>query len=837
MKKKVLKWIDLFDAIVLGHPILTIICFLSFIAFFAYHARDFRIDASSETLLNENNKALKYYRTITKRYESKDFIVITYKPYDNNLFSEKVLSDIKSLSNELKKLKRVESVITILDVPLIETAHKMHIKDLSKKIPTLETPGVNIETAKEEFRESPLYRNLLVSPDLDATALQVILKPNLKYEKLIEKRDKILEKINSKNVTEKDREEYKKLKNQIRKTVDSINDLRHKDISDIRSIVKKYQNNAKLILGGVPLIADDLIMFIKNDLKVFGVGVFIFMLITLVISFRKIRWVVLPMLCCAFAVIVMMGILGVFDWEVTVISSNFISLQLILTLSIAIHLIVRYEEFHGADPSIDNRHLIKQTIKDKFTPCLYTTLTTIAGFSSLLLCNLKPVRTFGWMMSVGLLVSLVLTFIFFPAQVMLLKKATPLSERKSHFSFFARISKLIAGKEKAIILISAVIMLVSVIGISTLKVENSFIDYFKHTTEIYRGLKFIDQKLGGTTPFDVILKFKKKKIEDTKVNVNGNDGDLFDELESTTEVDTNKPEYWFTMDKIDLIKRVHNYLETVPHIGKVLSLETLLLVVEKINNGKQLDNFEMALLYKELPKRTKDLILKPYVSIKHNEAHILARVKDSDKNLRRNELLKKINYDFVHKLGLKKDMFSITGILVLYNNMLQSLFKSQILTLGFTVLLLIIMFLILFKSFKIALIAIFPNVLPVLFVLGFMGWVNIHLDMMTITIAAITMGIAVDDTIHYIHRFEQEFSKSGNYKESMFKCGETITYAMFYTSLVITVGFSILVFSNFIPTIYFGLLTGLAMVMALIANITLLPSLIVLFKPFGRENS
>ena len=831
MKKIFGSGIERFDKYILGHPIITILVFLAFIAFFSYHAQDFRIDASSETLLNENNKELEYYRTISKRYESKDFIIITYKPYNKDLFSSAILSELHKLRKELKKLNIVESVTTILDVPLIETAYKMKIKDLTKNIPTLETPGINIELAKEEFKNSPLYKNLIVSPQLDATALQLTLKPNTKYDKLIEKRTELSKKINSGQYNEADKSEYKKLNKEIRAELDRINDLRHKNIEQIRKIVRKYKNDAKLILGGVPLIADDLIIFIKNDLKVFGVGVFIFMLITLVLSFRKIRWVILPMLCCAFSVTVMMGILGLFDWQVTVISSNFISLQLILTMSIAIHLIVRYEEFHREDPKILNRTLIKNTIQDKFTPCLYTTLTTIAGFSSLLLCPLKPVRTFGWMMSVGLLVSLILTFIFFPAQVMLLKKATPLKKRESNFSFLKNVTKFIDGREKVIIIASIIIILLSVIGISTLKVENSFIDYFKHSTEIYQGLKFIDQKLGGTTPFDVILKFKEKKPEKVEENPTNQD-DLFEEFDEPEE---NKPEYWFTYNKINTIKKVHNYLSKLPHVGKVLSLATLIETVEKINKGKPLDTFELALLYKELPAKTRDLILKPYVSIENNEAHLVARVKDSDKGLRRNELLKKIDSDFVHKLGLKKDMFHITGILVLYNNILQSLFESQILTLGFTILLLMIMFLILFKSIKISLIAIFPNALPVLFVLGFMGWSHIHLDMMTITIAAITMGIAVDDTIHYIHRFEQEYAIHRDYKKVMYICGRTINYAMFYTSLVITIGFSILVFSNFIPTIYFGLLTGLAMVVALIANITLLPALIVIFKPFGKN--
>ncbi len=840
MKKNLIRWIDLFDRIILGHPLITIICFLCMIAFFGYHARDFKIDASAETLLNENDKDLLYWRTICKRYGVKDFIVITYKPYNIDLFSPQALSDISGIGNEIKnRIKSVENVVSILNVPLIETAKRMHIKDLINNIPTLETPGIDIELAKEEFKNSPLYKNLLVSPQLDATALQVIFKPNKKYDELLDKRDKLVQKKYSEGLNKKEKEEYKRLSKKIRLYLDQIRDQRHKDIETIRAIVSKYSKHAKIILGGLPVIADDLIRFIHNDLKVFGLGVFIFMLLALGFSFRKPRWIILPMLCCGFSVIVMMGILGIFDWEVTVISSNFISLQLILTMAIAIHLIVRYEEFHSQDPEMPNRTLIRNTIQDKFTPCLYTTLTTIAGFSSLLLCNIKPVRTFGWMMSAGLMVSLILTFIFFPAEVMLLRKVPPLEKKKTDFGITKFFARLVDGNERSIILLSITVMVVSLVGISKLEVENCFIDYFKHTTEIYQGLKFIDQKLGGTTPLDVILEFRKeqskKEIKTSDSSDFNESQDIFDEFEEEFEEPVNKAQYWFTYDKINLIEKVHDYLESLPQIGKVLSLATMIKLVRRLNEGKPLDNFELALLYTKLPQKFKDMIIKPFVSIEHNEAHFVARIIDSNKSLRRNALLKKIKYDFVHKLGLKKDQFHLAGVLVLYNNVLQSLFRSQILTLGFTAILLMLMFLVLFRSAKIALLAIFPNILPVIFILGFMGWSNIHLDVMTITIASISMGIAVDDTIHYIHRFEQEFKIHKNYLKAMYKCHSTIAYAMFYTTLVITVGFSILVFSNFIPTIYFGILTGLAMIIALVADLTLLPALIIRFKPFGPE--
>jgi predicted RND superfamily exporter protein len=284
-----------------------------------------------------------------------------------------------------------------------------------------------------------------------------------------------------------------------------------------------------------------------------------------------------------------------------------------------------------------------------------------------------------------------------------------------------------------------------------------------------------------------------------------------------------------------LVEQIHDYLESLPETGKVLSLGTMMKIAEKLNNGKPLDNFELAVLYNELPDNFRNMVLTPYVSVEHDQVRFSIRVRDSEKSLKRNMLLKKIQHELTNQPGLKKENVHLTGMLVLYNNMLQSLFSSQILTLGVVVLALMCMFLILFRSLKIALIAISPNLLSIGVVLGVMGWMNIPLDMMTITIAAISIGIAVDNTIHYIHRYRHEFKVDRNYIKAVHRCHGSIGYAMYYTSITIIMGFSILVLSNFIPSIYFGLLTGLAMLIALIAALTLLPQLIVVFKPFGQE--
>ena len=350
-------------------------------------------------------------------------------------------------------------------------------------------------------------------------------------------------------------------------------------------------------------------------------------------------------------------------------------------------------------------------------------------------------------------------------------------------------------------------------------------------------MKVIDQKLGGTSPLDVIIDVDAPAAS-PPVSTSGKDTNSDDEFEEFDEFDSPEEDdesYWFTAEKMAWAARVHDYLDSLPETGKVLSLVTMLKVAEDLNNGQPLDNFQLALLYKELPDTFKTMILNPYVSVEHNQLRYAIRVKDSEKSLRRNELVKKIKHDLINKLNLREDQVHLTGLLILYNNMLQSLFESQILTLGVVVIALMGMFLILFRSFKIALIAITPNLLAIGAVLGVIGWLNIPLDMMTITIAAISMGIAVDNTIHYIYRFRQEFGSEHNYVSTMHHCHASIGYAIYYTSVTIIIGFSILALSNFLPTIYFGLLTGLAMLVALIASLTLLPQLLIVFKPFGAE--
>ena len=635
-----------FDKVILERPGLVIICLLAVVSFLGYKAKDFKLDASAETLVLEHDEDLRYSRLVDSRYGLQDYLLMSYAPKED-LFSDKVLANLTRLRDELKQLERVASVASILDVPLLESP-PVPVKELASNVKTLESPVVDKKLARIEFSKSPLYQNLLVSPDLKTTALQINFQIDEVYQDLRARRNYFREKQDANTLSATEVAEFKKVSEQFQKHRDKMKKTRHQDIAAIRTIMDNYRQDDELFLGGVSMIADDLISFIKNDLKIFGLGVLCFLILTLSIIFRRRRWIFLPILCLAFSAISMMGLLGTFGWEVTVISSNFISLQLIITMAITIHLIVRYRELLYNNPETEQRKLVLDTVSFMMRPCLYAALTTIAGFASLLLCDILPVITFGWMMCAGITVSLILTFLLFPSLLMLLRKQTPRARRNSHFSLTSLFARFTEAHGIMILVISCITLVISAIGISRLVVENSFIDYFKDTTEIYQGMKVIDQNLGGTTPLDVVIDLDEHEASAQMIAhgtdaKNDNEFDEFDEFDKAEDED----KYWFTSDKMAQVVAIHDYLDNLPETGKVLSLGTMMKIAEKLNDGRPLDNFELAVLYSELPDEFKSIVLTPYVSVEHNQVRFSIRVRDSEKSLKRNKLLKKIRYDLI----------------------------------------------------------------------------------------------------------------------------------------------------------------------------------------------
>ena len=824
--------LKLYDRYVLGRPVTALLLVSLIITVIGFHATEFKLDASAESLVLENDKDLRYYRSIRARYGSDDFLVITYTP-KKDLFSLETLSDLRKLRDSLLQMERVESVVSILDVPLLNSP-RVPLAELPENIRTLEIPDTDIELARAEFLESPLYQNLIVSPDGKTTALQVNFHRDQVFYSLLNRRDSLREKRLSTKLSRQETEELAIVSEEFKQYNSTLIEKESEDIATVRAIMDGHRNQAELYLGGVLMIASDMIDFIRHDLMVFGVGVLVFLIVMLGLSFRKPRWVVLPMACCFATVLFMFGFLGLVEWRVTVVSSNFTSLLLIITLSLNVHLIVRYHELHAQNPLASQHWLVMEMVKTKILPSLYTALTTIVAFGSLLFSNIRPVIDFGWMMAIGITVAFLLTFVVLPAGLVFFKPLEVRPRRDFTHKLTRSLAILVARFGSSILLFFLMIIALSVIGLTKLTVENRFIDHFKQDTEIYRGMEMIDRELGGTTPLEVILDADRDFYASLEEEQEPDPFDNVFDGEAEGEAGLSGTSYWYNSYNLLTLDTVHDYLDGLSETGKTLSLATTMTLLQQLNENKPLDNFMLAVIYKKLPSSVKQNLFDPYLAQDGNQVRLSIRLYESDPTLRRNELLQKIRRHLVEHMGFSDDQVHLTGMVVLYNNMLQSLFRSQIQTLGVVFLAIMLMFMILFRSLKLAVIAIIPNLVAAGMVLGLMGWLRIPLDIMTITIAAITIGIAVDDTIHYIHRFVTEIHKDNDYLATVKRCHVSVGRAMYYTSIIVIVGFSILTLSSFMPTIYFGLLTGFAMVVAMIANLTLLAVLLVIFTPGGK---
>ena len=829
--------ISLYRRIFLARPLVSLGLMLAIGAAAGYFVPQFKLDASADALVIENDPSLAYMRTINKRYGSQDYLFVTFSP-QQDLFSDQSLNTLKKLRAELLTVRNVESINSLLDVPLLRSPPSP-LSDLADNTRTLSDTDTDRKLARQEFISSPLYKNLLISEDGQTTAIQVNLDIDLRYQQLLEIRNHLELKKNQGPLSETEKQQLK----QARKNLDTHKIIAaqqlHQDITAVRKIMDRYRDSATLHLGGVPMIADDMMTYVRSDIATFGVGVIIFLMLTLAAIFRRTRWVIVPLLCCGYSSLLVVGLLGFLDWRVTVISSNFISLVLIITLSVTIHLIVHYRELLTAPPKQSNLELISETVRAMFAPCLYTALTTMVAFSSLVVSKIVPVIDFGWMMVVGIAITFIVSFTLFPVLLLLLPKPDVQHMPKHTHPYSAILfGNFTLNQGNRIFIIALLALTFSVIGLSRLKVENSFIDYFDKSTEIYQGMTLIDTELGGTTPLEVIIRLPppEQEIEKTDLLVVEGD-DFFDDSEfedTLTDTDDDPGKYWFTPSKVAKLHKIHEYLDQLPETGKVLSISTMMRIAESFNDDEALSGLELALVYSKLPEAYRKIVLNPYVSYEENEARFSIRVRESDRSLERTKLLNKIKNTLTSEYELNPEQVHLTGMLVMYNNMLRSLFKSQILTIGVVLAGIFIMFTLLFRSISLAILGILPNILSASLVLSIMGWANIPLDMMTITIAAITVGIGVDDTIHYIHRYQHEIEKDYDYKAALLRSHSSIGNAMYYTSITIFLGFSILTLSNFVPTIYFGLLTGLAMLIAMVANLTLLPQLLIVFKPFGK---
>jgi hypothetical protein len=821
---------DAFHRLTLGAPWLVALLLLAVLGAAAWQAQYFKLDASADSLILEGDEDLAYFREIAAEFGTQDFLVVTYRPQDERgLFEDATLAHLKQLRDELAGLEFVDSVQSMLDVPLIQSPPTT-LREIQREQRTLLDPGTDREMAKEEFRESPFYANLIMNQEATVTAILVNLKPDERAAELLDRRQQLrsMQREDSADFGEEEAAELARVEEAYGARKAQVQAELQRNISSVRELLEGYRDEAEIFLGGLPMISADMINFVSNDIATFGIGVALFILLLLAISFRRLRWVVIPSLVCAASCLATVGFLGLVDWRVTIVSSNFISLLLILSLSLTIHLVVRYRELHALHPQQSMPELVRGTIDSKFLPSVFTVLTTVVSFASLAVSGIRPVIDFGLMMTVGVCFAFVLCFLIFPSALARLSPGAPQPVEQQARNFTARVNSVLAALSErapgALMLAFVLVGGVAIAGMARLSVENRFIDYFHDSTEIHQGMLVIDRELGGTTPLDIILEPPQWFLEEQK------------ELEEMDLPDLGgggltAESYWYNARNLRDLTEIHDYIDAQPETGKVLSMATTMRMLKILNEGEWPGDFMLSLIQRMAPDQIVENLFDPYMSEDGNRMRIALRVVDSDPDLRRNEFLTRIENGLIENFDLEPQQVHLTGMMVLYNNVMQSLYRSQAATLGVVFVAIGLMFLLLFGSPKMALIGIAPTVVAALSVLGMMGWLAIPLDIMTITIAAITIGIGVHDTIHYSYRFRDEVRERG-YEGAISRSHMSVGRAMFYTTLVVTLGFSILVMSNFVPTIYFGLFTGVAMVFALIANLTLLPVLLKRFRPF-----
>ncbi len=804
--------------------------------------RHFQLDASAESLVLEGDDAMHYYREIRARYGSDDFLIVTWTP-SQELFADATLARLSGLREDLLALPAVASVLSILDVPLLDSP-RVGFSEVRAGTRTLLDEDTDRDLAREEFRTSPLYADLLMNRSADTTALILFLERDEEAHALLSRRDELRMLQVRDGLDEAQARELRQVSERYRVVNAQLQEVLGSVIADVRAVLDRHRDSVRIHLGGVPMIAVDMIEFVRGDIRNFGIGVALFIVILLAVSFQRLRWVVVPSVICGSVVAGMVGFLGFMAWPVTVVSSNFISLVLILTLSLIVHLVVRQRELHLSAPTASAPELMRQTLSSKFKPSLFTALTTMVAFASMLFADIRPVMDFGLMMVCAVAFALVLTFVLFPALVV----PWPVGPvPRARLDVTSRVSGGVARvvKTRAPIVygVFAVVTVASIFGIGRLTVENRFIDYFKPSTEIYQGMVLIDQQLGGTTPLDVVLDATREFLdfEVAEAASNGDDGlpdedfDYLDDLDYGYDAEQGGPigGFWFTSYQLETVDQIQSYLDSLPETGKILSLAVSMRLITMLNGGEALDGFALALMYDRLPDDLRELLFDPYMSEDGHQIRFDIRVVDSDPNLSRDALLAQIRSDLIERFDLLPEQVTLSGMLVLYNNVMQSLVSSMYLTMFLVFAAMMVMFAALFRSWKMAVVGPAPTLVAAVAVLGAMGLAGLPLDIMTMTIAAITIGIGVHDTIHYTHRFEQEIREGRDYLEATDVTHLHVGRAMIYTTVIIVGGFSILTLSNFMPTIYFGVLTGVAMVFALLSNLLLLPLMLQRMRPFG----
>ena len=713
---------------------------------------NFRFDASSETLILDNDVDYQIYEQTNDDFGSSDFLILAIQS-SNEIFTLDNLQNLQNLRDKIQVIEGVDSVVSVFDAPILEQPKLSLIKSASNDKYLLEDE-LNLSLAKQELIDSPIFSELVISKDGKTLAFQINLDGKDNYDQTV---------------------------------------------IDIRSEIETFKN-FNINLAGPSMIVFDTINFIKNDVITFGTITILVFFIFLYLVFRDFWPVTIILLNALIVMFISIGVMGLMDWPISIVSSNFLALLLITSIAISIHILAKVQT------DVDKNISTSKSLSDIFMPCLFTALTTIVGFASLILSDIKPVIDFGKMMSVGVLLNLLSSFLFIPLALEL-KNIKSITQK--NIADFVYNNGYVQSKgfiKKAWITFLLIFIPLIIYLPTNLKVENKFIDYFNKETEIYKGMETIDKNLGGTTPFDIILSLPEA-IEEV------DEEDLFFSENSET------AKYWWKKDNMDKLQKVQNEVSKIDELGKVLSIANGIELAQNLNNNQPLGDLELAFVRNSLlDSERAQKVLETFIDETEKSTKIFARTIDSSPNLNRNELINSIDKILQKNFEGTEIDYQITGLGVLYNNLLQSLFSSQIKTLSFVLVSIFLMVSFLFRSLLVGFSVMFIPSISVGVVMSSMSILNIPLDIMTITIASICVGMSVDYAIHFAWRYLKENDE----KKTLLSAGR----AILITGSTIIMGFLVFLFSNFNPTILFGVFSGIAIFFAMFLSIYLLPRIL-----------
>jgi predicted RND superfamily exporter protein len=777
-------------------PYLICVIFIFLISALAWQAKYFEIDASADTLLVDNNKHYILSQLADQRYGSEEFILIAFKPNNTALFSASNLNTLVDIADKIEQLPRVKQVNSIANMPIFSAADNVSA-DVANL--TWEKQKFDEQTLSLSLKKHPLYEGLLINQAQTALSLQVVFNSQTDIEAVNNDIIAIKQHLLNRDLTKRELNSLAQLKKQQQNLNKQLEQTRINEIEKIRTILAPYKKVGSFYLGGNNLLSYELIQIIQSDLVLFGSLIFIMIIMLLWFLFRQLSWVLLPIVCCATSVVMTVGLLAALNFKVTVISANVFALQIILSLAMIIHLIVHYQELVLKHSHWSHQQLVLATIKEKIKPCFYAGLTTTIGFGSLIFSGVQPVISFGWMMVVAMLVSFIVSLVFFPALLLaIFNKQAFVKQHKKIENGMSATASFVKARPKSIIFTSLLLTLVGILGCFNLSAENSFLNYFSESTDVRKELSFIDQEFGGSTPFDLLLDIPDEQIKSGLV---------------------------ISASTVQTITAIQNMLAKQQAIGAITSIADFTKIAQVVN-AKPLTEYELTALYKSLDTELQQALFGAYFSEKKQQIRISMRVQDSTQDLNRADLLVKIHQELAN-IGIPKQQYTLTGLFILYQDVLSRLVDSQVLTILIVYAAMAVTLMIIFSSIKVAWIALVPNIITTSVIMGILGIFAIPLDLMTITIAAVAMGISMDDTIHYIHRYLAELKREPNNEKAWVKrTNLSVGYALIYTTTVIVIGFGSLVFSNFVPSMLFGLLTSIAMVVALLTDITTLPVLL-----------